>query len=222
MSNFRIPLSPWHWSPVTRVLVLTLTLAAPTVPTRAEETANACGPLHTRHYGPFDYRTQKARLVIVEQAHFTPKVEMLRGGQTSDMGPGGDLNYTLKSSPNHHRALVAITRWGERLGKSDLPEMEFPLECYYERAVRFAADDTVVRTLYARFLMQKKRPDEARAQLRAAEFHASENPMTFFNVALAYRDLGDLADATRNAQKAKEMGLERPEIAALTKAPPAE
>src|SRR4051812_47506028 len=64
--------------------------------------AQGCGSL-ANPYGPFDYRTSKDKLDIVEGAHFTPDVETLRSGSTGSLG--ADIDYTLRTSPNHHRAL---------------------------------------------------------------------------------------------------------------------
>ena len=42
-----------------------------------EVAAQVCGSLKNG-YGPFDYRTQKGNLVIVEEYHFQPQVEFLK------------------------------------------------------------------------------------------------------------------------------------------------
>ena len=57
----------------------------------------ACGSL-TNAYGPFDYRTRKAELKIVEDFHFTPDVETLRhGASTATLTPQSALClYTPK------------------------------------------------------------------------------------------------------------------------------
>ena len=78
----------------------------------ASAQTNPCGELGNS-FGPFDYRTvpeQPKRLV--EGAHFTPVVESLIRGNTAS-GPGGDIDYTLRAMPNHHRALLATVRLGE-------------------------------------------------------------------------------------------------------------
>ncbi len=58
--------------------------------------ASVCGNLQN-HFGPFDYRTASPRdKNMVERAHFTSKVETLRGGNTSATA-GGDLSYPSAS-----------------------------------------------------------------------------------------------------------------------------
>lgn len=75
--------------------------------------SSSCGVMYPTmdyagtHYGPFDYNNgehRRGNLPVVERFHFTSKVQSLRGGNTSSTA-GGDLSYTLKSFPNHHRAL---------------------------------------------------------------------------------------------------------------------
>ena len=64
-----------------------------------------CGSL-VNGYGPFDYRTSAKQLDIVEKYHFTSDVESLKHGKAGYLGT--DLDYTLRASPNHHRALMAM------------------------------------------------------------------------------------------------------------------
>src|SRR5678816_4417104 len=72
----------------------------------AQTGPSACGPL-ANAYGPFDYRTDRTgtTLSIVEDNHFTPAVEQLISGITSSVG--GEIDYTLRAFPNHHRALLS-------------------------------------------------------------------------------------------------------------------
>ena len=175
---------------------------------RAAVTAQQCGPVWgTRHWGPFDYRRPVAGaggVGIVENAHFTPWVEAGLGGKTGPIG--GDLNYTLRAFPNHHRALVTMSKVTRRENKDRLPGMEWPVECYFERALRFAKDDVLVYMLYAQWLGERKRAGEARILLDSALPLAGENPQTHYNIGLIYFELGDHEAARRQALKAKDMG----------------
>ena len=54
--------------------------------TAAQAAAQACGPLPTGGYGPYDYRYRRDKVGIVEQYHFTPKVEALIAGATGTIG----------------------------------------------------------------------------------------------------------------------------------------
>ncbi len=180
----------------------------------AQVSAEACGPVWgTRHWGPFDYRRPVAGaggLGIVERAHFTPKVEAGLGGSTGPIG--GDLNYTLRAFPNHHRALLTTARVTKRMKNDQIPGLEWPMECYFERAIRFAPDDAVVRNLYAQWLGDRKRPKEAEFQLEAALRLAGDNPLTHYNIGLLYFDLGNLPAASRQALRARELGWLRSDL----------
>ena len=66
---------------------------------------NACGSLKNS-YGPFDYRTQRESLAVVEAVHFNQTTEMLIRPMGRNFG--GDFDYTLRASPNHHRALISM------------------------------------------------------------------------------------------------------------------
>jgi len=188
---------------------LALSNASAQTPARrgAESPNNPCGPIYTRHYGPFDYRTQRGELKIVEDFHFTPKVEALVAGSSGYIG--GDLNYTLLSSPNHHRALLALMRWGEKTKSEQTSGMSFALDCYFDRAIRFTPDDTVVRAFYARFLHSRKRTDEALAQMAAGAAHAGDSALSHYNLGLVYLEIGQPELALAQAHKAMAMGMMR-------------
>jgi tetratricopeptide (TPR) repeat protein len=177
-----------------------------------ENPNHPCGMIYTQHVGPFDYRTQRDELKIVEDFHFTPKVEMLMAGQSGFIG--GDLDYTLKASPNHHRALLALVRWTERSRSDKTTGQQFPVECYFDRAIRFKPDDTVVRALYAQFLHKRKRTADALTQLQAGVEHAGDNAFSHYNLGLVYLELGEYERALAQAHKAASLGFPRTELKA--------
>jgi tetratricopeptide (TPR) repeat protein len=176
--------------------------------------ANPCGPLEN-HYGPFDYRYRRDALVRVEQYHFTPQVEALIRGQSTVVAYGyaGDISYLMGTSPNHHRGLMAIMKLVERDKNPQPPRLRYSIDCYFERATRFAPDDVVVRMLFARHLAKQGKTDEAVQQLKVAELHANDNALTHFNLGLAYEELDRLEPARDHAHKAMALGMERTELA---------
>jgi len=115
-------------------------------------------------YGPFDYSKRSSlpryNLFIVEVAHFTPKVERLLEGESSSIE--GDLNYTLRAWPNHHKALLSFTRFQLSINNNlikDNPKtkrkensLTTPPECYFQRAIKFSPNDATVYSLYAYYL----------------------------------------------------------------------
>jgi len=164
-----------------------------------------CGPLKNS-YGPFDFRTDKGKLSIVEEYHFTPAVETLKHGNTSTY-IGADLDYTLRAFPNHHRALYSAMRLAVRTRSSQPQGMNYPVECYFDRAIRFRPDDAQVHALYGFYLIQGKRLDEARRQFEAAEKLAPEDPQVLYNIGLGYADLKDFDKSLEFAHKAYQAGV---------------
>jgi tetratricopeptide (TPR) repeat protein len=186
-------------------LALMALLAATGVAAQTE-----CGPLDT-HYGPFDYRTDRAKLPIVERYHFTPKVELLLGG-ISTAYVEGDISYTLHAFPNHHRALASLTRLAERTGARHPPRLDLSVDCYFERALRFRPDDLIVRMLFADYLTRTDRGSDAEPQLDHVSKMAGDNPLTHLNVGRLYMMLGRHEKAVEQVLRARELGIEHSDL----------
>lgn len=189
---------------------------APAVP--GAERPNGCGIIYTgKHYGPYDYRIERYRaLQKVEDFHFTPEIEAGIRGKNGAIG--GDINYTLKAAPNHHRALVTLTRLTQRAKADQLEGMEWPIECYYDRALRYMPDDTTVRMLYAQFLHGRKRTADAVRQLDLAQEMAADNPFTHYNLGLVYFEVGQFEKSLAQAHKALSYGFPRQDLVERLKA----
>ncbi|CAN5731171.1 hypothetical protein BH11PSE8_BH11PSE8_06380 [soil metagenome] len=177
---------------------------------RAQADRSACGSLQNA-YGPLDYRTDRGeKLKIVEDYHFGPAVEALIRGVSSSVG--ADLDYTLRAFPNHHRALLAIMRLGEKTKSQTPTGAHFSVECYFDRAIRFRPDDTTVRMIYAMFLYSKAREADAAKQLEVANQLAEDNAFTHYNIGLVYFDNRDYQRALEQAHRAIELGFSRTEL----------
>lgn len=188
------------------LLCLSMALLFGGLSANAQVAPSTCGSLHAQgQYGPYDYRTDKDKLGIVEGAHFTPAVESLIRGVTS-VFPSGDIDYTLRAFPNHHRALVAMMRSGEKTNTMKPRGAIYTVECYFDRAIRFSPDDPVVRMIYATFLAKNGRAPEALNQLEAATTHAKDNPFTHHNIGLVYFDLREHEKALFQAHRAVGLG----------------
>jgi tetratricopeptide (TPR) repeat protein len=169
---------------------------------------SVCGSLNTG-YGPYDFYTDKDKLGVVEGRHFPPKVEHLRGGSTSTT-PGGDIAYTLRSFPNHPRALMAMMRLAER-DKTDRPrDSTYTVECWLERAERFRPEDQMAKALHGIYLASKGKKKEALEKLDAALALGVPSPNTDYNVGLAYFDLGEFDKALVSAHRAYDGGFPLP------------
>ncbi len=173
-----------------------------------------CGTIGVsqRQFGPFDYRSidGKSRF-LVESAHFTADVESLHKGVTSRR-PGGDIDYTLRAIPNHHRALLSMRRLAERTSLERPQDMRFSAQCWFERAIAFRPDDAVTVMLYADFLHAQKRTEEGLRMLAHVEQLTGDNPFTNYNLARMYLTLGQAAKALPFARKALELGNQRTDV----------
>ena len=175
---------------------------------------NLCGNPFSNHFGPFDYRSaDQATKNLVEKAHFTRGVEtMTQPATTTVAAMAGDVGYTLRVFPNHHRALITMMRLGER-HKTDLPPSAFfTVDCYFERAIRFRPDDTVARLLYVRYLTKLKRDELVKYHILLAQKYAGDNAMSNYNVGLVAFETGEFETALAQANRAKELGDPRPEL----------
>ncbi len=161
--------------------------------------------------GPFDYRSQRQMLHVVERRHFTTRVERLLSGE-STKNPGPDIDYTLGKYPNHHRALLSLKRLGEKLKSDRDPLMPHSISCYFERALAFRGDDTLVRMIYAMHLNRLGGRKAAEAQLQRASQDAGDNGLTHHNIGMVYFDLGLHEAALASAHRALQLGVDLPQL----------
>ena len=189
-------------------------------PHAAVAAALGCGELRAvGQFGPFDYRSIPAEpKALVESAHFVPKVEGLIVGNLGTLGQ--DLDYTLRAIPNHPRALLSMTRYATRLKIERPPGARFPMECYYDRAMRMAPDDPMPHVIYAGYLKDRKRTAEAKQQLAEAE-QLRGDPSSFdfdYNLGLMYLDVGEYDRAEVAARRAYALGAPFPALMKKLKA----
>ena len=172
--------------------------------------ASTCGSLQN-HYGPYDYRIEKENLRVVERFHFSSAVEAgLRGVSTTE--PGGDLTYILGAFPNHHRALLAMVRYAERMKSAKPPGLQYSVECYFERAIRFRNDDIVARMLYTQYLIKNGREKEAATQVEFGETIAADSAFAHYYLGMLYFDLKNYDRALAKAHKSAELGQDISEL----------
>jgi len=174
----------------------------------AGPSSSECGPLAI---GAMDYLGDRGgQFKVVEQYHFTPKVEGLISGSTGSLG--GDLGYTLSQIPNHHRALMAMMRLGEKLKTYQPYGAQYSIECWFERAIRFRPYDHTARLIYVTFLMKNGRQSAVIDQLEVAKKIAGDNPFAHYNIGLIYFDLKNYDPALAQAHIAYGLGFDRPEL----------
>ena len=195
--------------PVCGLRVLVLASVVALMPALASALPQECGSLRT-HFGPYDYTTDRSKLGIVESNHFTPEIENLVRGVTGSLG--GELNYTLRAFPNHHRALVAITKYGQRLKSAQPGQLAYTISCFFERAIEFRPKDVITRMLYASYLAKAGRMADAETQLDTVRAQDADNPFTQYNLGLLYLEIGRHDRALAQAHKAMAMGMPRTEL----------
>jgi tetratricopeptide (TPR) repeat protein len=169
----------------------------------------ACGELSASQ-GPYDYRTESHWVKFIEGNHFRPEVEALIRGVSGPVG--GDIDFVLRYIPNHHRALLAMTRLSERQHWQRPQGAKYSVDCYYERALRFRHDDVIARLLLTAYLIKRERRDEALAHLTQATVDAGDNGFTHFNIGLQYVDLRMFDNAADSARRALALGFTRSEL----------
>jgi len=190
-----------------------LLLAMPHPDAFSQKLPPECGGLYgPGQYGPYDYRNEKPQLAKVESSHFRPEMEALIQGTNSSKWIGGAIDYTLRASPNHHRALLAAVRYTEKMKTPKPYGYLYSMDCYFERGIAFRSDDLIVRMIFATYLAKNTRVSEAEQQLEYVVAHAGDNAFSYYNVGLIYFDMKNYDKALSQAHKAIALGLNRSEL----------
>ena len=162
-------------------------------------------------YGPYDYTNSSHRatkLNIVEEYHFTKEMEAAAG---ENIRMGGQIGYTLRAFPNHHRALYAIIRHQLRFGEQVYLEGRTPAECYFQRAAAFSPRDTKVYQLYAYYLTKKGQDAMAIKQYEMALLVKPQGHL-HYQLGKAYFKTKQYDDAVKHAKLAIERGFKKRDL----------
>lgn len=191
-----------------RNLTLAALLCAAALPASAR---NYCGGPSGREW---DYRqTNEMSLNLVNGRHFTEEVELgIKGTSGSLESIGTDYHYTLSVLPNHARALNALLRLVPRYPNGILPGAKYPIECYFERAVRLFPDDGTTWLMYARYQFMKGKYEQARSMLEKALDKSPEDPAANYNMGLVLAKLKKYDEALPYAQKAYALNFPMPAL----------
>lgn len=160
-------------------------------------------------FGPYDYTSSADKnlkiggtdnpLNLVERAHFTPEVEGLIKGHSGPLE--GDLDYTLRAWPNHHRALLAIIKYQLNIkNKLRTGKLSSPPECYMQRAIHFSPADAITYSLYGHYLRKMGYLEEAVKYYEKAMELDSENAKFAYAFSLLLIDLKRYEDAVKYAK----------------------
>lgn len=170
-----------------------------------------CGELHNA-FGPWDYREGNIdnRVNIVLSVHFPAEVENNERGARGSLG--ADMDYTLRALPNYIPALLAMARQAKKERTLQPAGAHYPVECYFERAMRFQPKDAAVRTAYANWLREQGRDNDARAMYLAAVELTPGNAAANYNVGLLYYRAKDYEKANLYAHRAYALGFPLPAL----------
>lgn len=168
----------------------------------------SCGNLsENTFHRPIDYFASTPEFRgRIEGPHFPPHVENLQRGNT-DTTPGHDISYTLRTFPNHHRALMAMINLG-RKEKTNKPRgSDFTIDCWLNRALYFKPDDGIIRLIYSIELMRRAKYSQAVTQLLKSDELLINNGNVQYNLGLAYFELHEYDKALVCAHKAYALGF---------------
>ena len=177
---------------------------------------NVCGELENA-YGPYDYTNpidRRDKLPIVETRHFTSSVENLIKGNKGYIY--GDLDYTLRAFPNHHRALSSMSQY-QILHPRPPNATYYSIECYFDRAMRFKPDDAIVKMLFGIYYHRIKKYDNALKYYKLALELAPNSAEIHYNLGLLFFDMEKYDEALSHAQKAYSLGAQVGGLKAMLK-----
>lgn len=186
--------------------ILALALGCTLLCTHASYAVNALCKETKNAYGPYDYSSAEDRenkLPIVEQYHFNSNVENLIKGISASVN--GDLDYTLRTFPNHHRALMAMVNY--KLLHPAAPESTDAAECYLTRAITFKPNDPIVHLIYGIYYQRTGKLDAALGQMLEAATLDPNNANIAYNLGLLYFDKKDLDKSEEYAKQAYDAGF---------------
>lgn len=163
--------------------------------------------------GPFDYlkRGQFAgQLQVVEEHHFDKNVEKLIKGISTE--PMGDIDFTLRAFPNHHRALRSAMNF--RLMHERWPKRSKGVraECYLQRAINFSPRDDVLHSMLAYTLHKLDQPERAIEHYKAAIERAPSDMMLQYNIGLALTEAERYPEARAYAETVYAVGFPLPAL----------
>lgn len=175
--------------------------------------ALVCGNLKAdaHGYGPWNYNDVWARehkIPLVEQYHFTPPVEKLEHGQSGPLG--NDLDYTLRRIPNHHRALYSMLSLAIRDKTDTPPHSTYTMQCWFQRAKKFAPKDGVVWMLQGIYQNKLGHHKQAIALMQKGAEIEPKNPNIHYNLGLLYADAEEYEKAREQAHIAYQAGFPLP------------
>jgi tetratricopeptide (TPR) repeat protein len=173
----------------------------------AEKRAMECGSLQNG-VGPWDWRTRETTSRLSwdhadnMKHHYDPAMNRMRAGEYTQPVMH-DLDFLLRNWPNHIQGLRALMQYEKAGGKTHGYRT---VECYFERARRFAPDDVAVTLLEGYYYLKKNKKELARRSYEDALRLEPESIDVNYNVGLFYAEVGEYEKAEKHAHMAYEAG----------------
>ncbi len=172
-----------------------------------------CGEYRAVDLARFDYRMKdvspqgKKKVWDLDTYHTIPARKELNTPSPYAPRVIGNLDFSLRHSPNHHEALALLIRY--ELAGGNL--LTYPTaRCYLDWAHRFTPDDATVLLFGGNYFWKKNDTDRAEAWYkRALEFDPA-SAETHYNLGLMYFDLKLYARAKEHALAAYSAGFPLP------------
>ena len=150
-----------------------------------------------------------AFLAMTEEHHFNEDVEALRKGITSE--PMGDIDFVLRTFPNHHRALYSAMQYRLKHKKRWPAGASWQkAECYYNRAVNFRPRDITVHTQYALLQYKFKKFEGALESYQTVNKLNPNDPLVLYNMGLTLVKLKRFDEAKFIADRVYGLGFPLP------------
>ncbi len=194
-----------------RSIIVFALIATAAPSTASAQGAATCGDLRN-HYGPYDYTNpihRAEKLPVVEQYHFDAGVVALKGmlgSEGSERMLGGDIEYVLRTFPNHHHALYTMVRYYLEKVPHGATRMAFDPACWFDRAKRFKPDDATVVMLEGLYYGRVDDLPKARKAYETALEMDPDSAEINYNAGLFYVDTKEYDLAMACALRAYELG----------------
>jgi Tfp pilus assembly protein PilF len=147
---------------------------------------------------------QAPMIATINRNHFNEGVETLVRGQSATIE--GDLDFILRNSPNHHRALYAMARYHLREGTEKFKIERYSIRCWFDRAMRFAPSDGAVRVIYGIYLHQRREYPEAEQRYKEGLELSPGFAEGHYNLGLLYVETRRYDEALVHAHEAYRLG----------------
>lgn len=186
-----------------------------------ETLAQACMNLEWKRGRPYDYYATETRvktgtykdglLSMVEGAHFTLNVQLLRKGKSS--AQPSDLVFVLSSIPNHPAALDAYSRYESTYRSSsifrnqaDTNKPVYSTDCFFSRATEIFPDYAETYKVWGMHLYRNQKYKESIDMFSKASSMNDNSADLHYYMGLSFLALGDLENAQVHADIAYGAG----------------